>query len=539
MRPCTFLGFLLLLSGCASREPSPVRLTLISPHRDEIREEVGLAFPAWFHERTAARLDASRLALRDWLDTPGDAQRHAVEQACRSLLDDWQEEDLPDLFAAHRAWTRQPDEATARALLQAAEQVEGRQPRVQLAWQDVGGGTSAIARYIGARFQANPQGIGIDVLFGGGTDIFVRFAEQGLLEPIDLPAPLLTRIRPQLHGVPLYDPRGRWFGPMLSSFGILYNREVLRRRGDLAPPRRWEDLGRPELSGWVSGGDPRLSGSIHMVYEIILQGRGWDDGFGLLLRLGANAHSFIRDSGTLTRMVTSGEVAAAGNLDANALSAVGREPEIMGFVLPEVETIRRPAGSESRAGGTIINPDAVAVLQGAPRRQLARAFVEYLLSDAGQLLFLLRPGQPGGPRRHALCRLSVVEELYQRHPAAERSVGDANPFANPNVLQYQAGLSNRRWDALNDLFGAVIIDAHPDLRAAWLAVLPLLQARDEDFRGRILAAGLFRPPCTEDELLAHAQVIANGDRRERARQVNAWGEQARERYRDIQRRARE
>src|SRR5947209_18231029 len=105
-----------------------------------------------------------------------------------------------------------------------------------------------------------------------------------------------------------------------------------------------------------------------MVYEIILQGHGWDEGFGLLLRLGANTHTFIRDSGTLTRTVADGEDAAAGNLDANALTAVERDPLGMSFCLP--------------AGETLVNPDAVAVLRGAPRKELARAFVEYTLSDA-------------------------------------------------------------------------------------------------------------------------------------------------------------
>src|SRR5262249_32933586 len=161
---------------------------------------------------------------------------------------------------------------------------------------------------------------------------------------------------------------------------------------------------------------------VHMVYEIILQGQGWDQGFRLLMRLGANTHSFIGDSGTLTRMVSNGEVAAAGNVDANAFIALARDPEWIGYHLPE--------------GETIINPDAIAVLRNSPRPGLARAFVEFVLSDAGQRLFLLRVGEPGGPRKFPLCRLSIVEELYQRYPPEQRSVGDSNPFAVKHVLTY-------------------------------------------------------------------------------------------------------
>src|SRR5262249_1684627 len=152
-----------------------------------------------------------------------------------------------------------------------------------------------------------------------------------------------------------------------------------------------------------------------------------------------------------------GEVAAAGNLDANALTAVGRDPERIAFYLPP--------------GETIINPDAMAVLRGAPRGELARAFVEFTLSDAGQLLFLLRPGQPSGPRRLPLSRLSVVPELSRRYPAAVRSVGEANPFTAGDTIAYNSKVGISRWDALNDLIGAVIVDAHPELSAAWQAVL--------------------------------------------------------------------
>ena len=56
-----------------------------------------------------------------------------------------------------------------------------------------------------------------------------------------------------------------------------------------------------------------------MVLEIILQGQGWEKGASLLLRLGANTHAFTRDSGTLTRKVVLGEVAAAGSIDVLSL----------------------------------------------------------------------------------------------------------------------------------------------------------------------------------------------------------------------------
>jgi ABC-type Fe3+ transport system substrate-binding protein len=520
-------GFIFLSCGCADQAASPIRLLVISPHRDEIREEVAQAFRPWFEGRTQTRHARACTALQDYLrDEKNDPA--AAAKAVTALVDDWSPADRAPLLDSLDKWHHQPSPATGTLLLDALKRWHPWDRPVEIVWQDIGGGTSAIARYVRARFREMPDGIGIDLLFGGGTDIYLRFADEGLLLPLSLDHLIRGRIRPTLNGVPLYDPQGRWFGPVLSSFGILCNREVLRRIGYPGLPRTWDDLGHPALGGWVGAGDPRLTGSVHMVYEIVLQGEGWDAGIRKLLRLGANAHSFIRDSGTLTRVVVTGEVAAAGNIDVNALSAVGRNPEMMVFILPDAQRRTLPDGKEVHTGGTIINPDAIAVLKGAPRAELARAFVEFTLSDAGQQLFMLRPGVPGGPRRYPLCRLSVVEAMYQRYSPQERSIGEANPFQQTNTLPYNSKLGEQRWDALNDLLGAVVVDAHEEL-AATRKALALLPSAERDR----LAAELYAPPCSEAELAAHARRIVDQGPRARAAQINEWAEQARARYRRV------
>lgn len=507
------LVLLLPLGGCASRAPAPATLVVISPHRDEIREETAQAFQDWFQARTQERAAAARAAVRAWLERDDADRGRAAVRAVEELLADWEEEDLPQVRAAFADWRRQANATNGQALLTALEQWRPRP--VAIVWQDVGG-TSQIVRYVRARFEANPESIDVDLLFGGGTDLYIRFADEELLQAVEVSPHVLQRLRPHLDGVPLYDPQRRWFGCMLSSFGILCNRRVLERIGR-EEPRTWDDLGRPDLQGWMNAGDPRLTGSVHMVYEIILQRpQGWDEGARLLLRLGANTHTFIRDSGTLARTVNNGDVAAAGVIDVNALSAVGRDPQRMRFHLPP--------------GETIISPDAVAVLKGAPRKHLAQAFVEFTLSDAGQRLFFLQPGQPGGPRRHPLCRLSIVEKLYAEHPPEARSTGPANPFTAGKTIRYDNQRSIRRWDALNDLLGAWVVDAHPDLKAAWRAVLHSPLPEEERRR---LEEELFRPPCTEEELFAYARAVAAGGPRVRAETLTRWGEEARQRYRRI------
>jgi ABC-type Fe3+ transport system substrate-binding protein len=445
-----FVFLLSLLAGGCAPEPPADRLIVLSPHRDEIREEVARSFASWY------------------------ATRHP--------------EALP----------------------------------VTVVWQDLGGGASQIAKFVEAQFGVTPDGIGVDLLFGGGTDLYLRFVGKGYLAPIRLPKELFDhgRIPAKLNGVPLYDPGGRWYGAVLSSFGILSNLRVLDRIGQPVP-RSWEDLGAPQLCRWVGLGDPRMTGSVHLVCEIIVQKNGFERGLRLLLRMTANARDIVRDSGTLTRQVSQGEVAAAGNIDANALGAVARDPDGMTYVLP--------------AGATVISPDSVAVLKGAPRAEIAREFVEYLLSDDGQRLFLLKPGLDGGPQHYPLGRLSVVPALYQRYPPSQRAVGDADPFTLGEAFDYKADLGQRRWDALNDLLGAVALDARIELTDAWQT---LLRAHLPESRQHELEEELFRPPCTEAELTDYARQIATGSPRYRAETVNRWAEEARQRYRRIAREAR-
>ncbi|MBV9126087.1 MAG: hypothetical protein JO112_22270, partial [Planctomycetes bacterium] len=175
-----------------------MRLTLLSPHQDEVRQEYALAFPDWFQERTRQKVAAARQALQVWLRNPSSPQDQAVRQAFQDLLRDWKAEDVPEVSAAHDRWLQQPTPEQGENLLRALDQWAEQPHPVEIVWQDIGGGTSQIVRFVGARFQSHPEGIGIDLLFGGGTDIYLRFADQGVLEKVDLTPELLQRIPPDL-----------------------------------------------------------------------------------------------------------------------------------------------------------------------------------------------------------------------------------------------------------------------------------------------------------------------------------------------------
>ena len=378
----------------------------------------------------------------------------------------------------------------------------------EVEWLDMGG-TSDDLRYVRNEFARSPEGINIDLFFGGGIDPYLQLAEEGLLSRCPVPEEIISQIPPEIAGIPVYDPEHRWFGAAHAGFGIIYNKPVLRFVG-LPQPQTWEDLARPAYWSWVGSGDPRSSGSMHMLYEIILQAYGWQEGWGIVVRMGANVRGFSRSASQVPQDTAAGEVACGLAIDAYAgrvVAAVG--DEMMGFELPQ--------------GLTVVNPDAIGVLKGAPHRELAEMFVQFVLSEQGQKLWVLKPGVEGGPREFALGRSSVIPGLPARY--GDEAAVHFEPYQYRGGFSFDPGKSNRRWVILNDLLGAVIIDTHDDLAAAWRAV------KDRPLDAPVVRE-LLRAPVSEQDLLR----MAGGrwdDANFRSQTVAGWSAAARARYRRI------
>jgi ABC-type Fe3+ transport system substrate-binding protein len=385
---------------------------------------------------------------------------------------------------------------------------ETRDTDVTIEWLDYGGTTQAV-KFVEDEFERKPEGIGIDVFFGGGADPFMHFAKLGLLHSCNIPPEVLAAI-PQTHaGIQIYDDRQLWFGACMSGFGILYNKVVLRELG-LPEPATWHDLAEPGYFRRVSSADPRQSGSIHMAYEIILQAYGWEKGWGEILRIGANCRAFTAAASEVPGEVTRGEAACGMAIDYYALRAIAETgEENLGFVLPD--------------NLTVVNPDGIGVLKGAPEMELAELFVEFVLSERGQKLWMLRAGSPGGPRQKSLYRLPIIPGLIQRY--ADDAVVSLDPFKFKGSIDFDLEKKERRWGALNDLYGARVIDVHGELMAAWDALRGL---PEDDPRVR----RFLRPPVTEQELIDLAQN-AWDDPEQRAETVAEWSRGAVELYRGL------
>ena len=52
---------------------------------------------------------------------------------------------------------------------------------VEVDWRDLGGSSENV-RFVISEFKQSPDGIGVDLFFGGGTDPFFEFVKHGLLQ---------------------------------------------------------------------------------------------------------------------------------------------------------------------------------------------------------------------------------------------------------------------------------------------------------------------------------------------------------------------
>ncbi len=285
---------------------------------------------------------------------------------------------------------------------------------------------------------SNPQA---DVIWGGETVLYDMMAADGFLIKHEVPKALLDRI-PATMGtpkpMPLKDPKGFWTGTMLEPYGIVYNEGLVTRRLRATPPKTWEDLlSNPKFKGQIAQCTPDNSSSSHATYEVILQKYGWEKGWEWLSKLGAYTGQFVAKSGDVPAVVAKGEYA-------------------LGFAVPSYMAFENFLhGGDVRfiaPPGAYVTPEPISIIKNCKNPNAAKAFIEFLLTDEGQRLFIDRglfpivpelrvEGPPGSTAELAVTfyggRRSyfegVVENTYDNSLSQSRE-GEVNKYFRDNIF---------------------------------------------------------------------------------------------------------
>ncbi len=380
---------------------------------------------------------------------------------------------------------------------------------VQVDWLDQGG-TSDDVRFIRAKFGSNPKSSGVDIFWGGGTSVFIDLSKEKFLAQYKLPAELKAQIPDNASGVPLYDKTETWYASAASSFGMFYNKKIMKFDG-IPEPKSFRDLAGAAYLGNISLTDPRRSGTANTMNAIILQTEGWEKGWLLLTQLAGNARSFTHSSSDPIKAVVSGDVSMAMAIDFYALAKIGDlGSENLGFALP--------------TGQAVLDPDPIAIIRGAPNRKVAERFIDFVLSVDGQKMLVLPKGVPGGPKTTSLGRMAVNTEAYKATEG--KRIYKMNPFLQKGFIKLDVEKAAKLQRVFNDFTGALLVDTHDDLKKAWTKII---KAKNPD-QAKIIEFG--KVPVTEAEFFAIADKW--DDEVFRNQTINSWVSFAKTKYKSLQ-----
>ena len=252
----------------------------------------------------------------------------------------------------------------------------------------------------------------VDIFWGGESALFEKLAEQKLLQKVEISREVWEAIPASIgkpRPIPLKDKDGFWVGTALEPYGLVYHPKKMQRLG-IPEPREWDDLLNPKLKGEVAQCAPTRSSSSNATYEVILSMYGEDKGWEWLRKLAANTGHFTARSRDVPTVVAKGEYSAGFAVP----SYMAFEEKLAGFELKFVAP-----------KNAFVTPEPMAILAGARNPKAARAFIEFLLSERGQKVFMERglfpitpkykvQGPPGSPAEVAVEFTGGVRSYFER-----------------------------------------------------------------------------------------------------------------------------
>ena len=452
--------FLLRPEGATSAKTAEATVAVVTPHNESIRAEFARAFAKHMRETQGIEVHV------DWR-TPGagtsDLERflaseyHAKFEVhwTKTLGKKWGDSEIGGSFDNRKL--ELPDDPTQDSPGQAARRV----------------------------FLNSEVSCGVDVFFGGGDYPFKKFASMGYLVDSGIrerhPEWFSENVIPEsFSGEIYYDKEMRWVGASPSAFGICYSPKVLERLGVDSPPDQWDDLGAPIYFRNIALADPSKSGSVTKALEMLVQqkireamasgadeagalAKGWSDGMRLIRRIGANARYFTDSATKIPFDVAQGNAAAGMCID---------------FYGRTYNEVTRGSDGTSRVhyltpeGGSSISVDPIAMLRGAPNEEMAKAFIDFVLSRAGQKIWTYRAGTPGGPTKTALRRLPIRKDAYRDEDFTTYSSDPGErPFEQGGDFEYVYAWTGKHFGPLRFIVRVMCIDAHEELQEAWHALI--------------------------------------------------------------------
>ena len=268
-----------------------------------------------------------------------------------------------------------------------------------------------------------------DIFLGAGAPAHEVLKQEGLIVPYRPKD--WDKVPADWHGMKVKDDGDYWtcFAPWIVT--NLYNEKVLKTLR-LPPPKTWRDLLNPIYRGNIVHTLPYASGTMHETVEILLQAFGEEEAWKYLRILAAQLARFSTGSTDTTQLVARGEVPMGiAQPQMNAMAA-RKDGFPVRDLLPEK---------------TILVPEAVALLKGAPNEEVGKIFLDWLFSMDGQKYVL--------EGRYFAARTDIKFSEWEKEGVemathAQQALGvDSFWDLEVNFIEYDLDLATQRWDDVN------------------------------------------------------------------------------------------
>ena len=268
-----------------------------------------------------------------------------------------------------------------------------------------------------------------DIFLGAGAPAHELAKKEGLIVPYKPKD--WDMVPAEWGGMKVKDADYYWtcFAPWIVT--NLYNEKVLSKLR-LPPPKTWNDLLDPIYRGNIVHTLPYASGTMHEAIEILIQGFGEKEAWKYLRLLAAQLARFSTGSTDTTQLVGRGEIPIGiAQPQMNAMAA-RKDGYPVRDLLPEK---------------TILVPEAVALLKGAPNEATGKIFLDWLFSMEGQKYVL--------EGRYFAARTDIKFSEWEKEGVemashAKKALGvDSFWDLKVGFIEYDLDLAASRWDEVN------------------------------------------------------------------------------------------
>jgi iron(III) transport system substrate-binding protein len=299
-----------------------------------------------------------------------------------------------------------------------------------------------------------------DIFLGAGAPAHEVLKRDGLIVPYK--PKNWDNVPAEWHGMKVKDKDYFWtcFAPWIVT--NLYNEKVLKKLR-LPPPKTWNDLLNPIYRGNIVHTLPYASGTMHEAIEILMQGFGEKEAWRYLRLLAAQLARFSTGSTDTTNLVKRGEVPiGVAQPQMNAMAA-RKDGYPVRDLLPEK---------------TILVPEAVALLKGAPNEAVGKIFLDWLFSKDGQKHVL--------EGRYFAASTDIKFSAWEKEGVtmakhAKKALGvDSFWDLDVGFIEYDLDLATKRWDDVNRKYEMEIYRKWGELKSSLFLI--------EEVEGEIQAA---------------------------------------------------